>query len=174
MTGSTQSVLDCGWYIPSSNFQINPSYKDLCMNDSTELVVYWQKNSFQYDLSGYFTAIWLSRDLQIAVYIGCSIGSNEERRDCAVVVTLHVLTVTCMSFSLKFRFQVNSECQFTMWISVHHSFSPGIHLPRGPHKNIFPVSTFHFVPQRSIEKVSVSQLQSNVSQKQSTKSSAEL
>lgn len=41
----------------------------------------------------------------------------------------------------------------------------GSYFPWEPHKNICPVSTFHFVHQRSIEKVSVSQLQSNVSQK---------
>lgn len=39
-----------------------------------------------------------------------------------MVVTLHVLNVTYMSFSLKFRFQVNCECQITMWIYDHHSF----------------------------------------------------
>lgn len=37
-------------------------------------------------------------------------------------MTLLILSVTCMSFSLKFRFQVNCECQITMWIYDHHSF----------------------------------------------------
>lgn len=56
-----------------------------------------------------------------------------------------------------------SDYYVHLWSSL--PLLQGSYFPWGSHKNICPVSIFHFVQQRSIEKVSVSQLQSNVSQK---------